>query len=74
MLIDSQQNVFNEEASNKKKTSAAKEAVEKTFVAHKSSIERSSPPSFKIEVNFVNHIKWVNLQTYNAIIDLAHKG
>ena len=33
-----------------KKTSVAKELVEKAFVAQRTSIERSSPPSFKDEV------------------------
>ena len=36
---------------DKKKTSKATEAVEKAFVAQRTSIERSSPPSFKDEVN-----------------------
>ena len=36
---------------DKKKISVAKEGVEKAFVAQRTSVERSSPPSFKEEVN-----------------------
>ena len=38
---------------NRKKTSVATEATEKAFIAQRTSIERSSPPSFKNEVNIV---------------------
>ena len=39
-----------------KKTSVAKESVEKAFVAQRTSIERSSPPSFKDEVIEIHSI------------------
>ena len=38
------------DSKDNKKTSVAKESVEKAFVAQRTSIERSSPPSFKDEV------------------------
>ena len=39
-----------------KKTSVAKESVEKAFVAQRTTIERSSPPSFKDEVIEIHSI------------------
>lgn len=42
-----------DEPSNERKISIATEAIEKAFLAQRTSIERSSPPSFEIEVNIV---------------------
>ena len=50
LYIDDQVPLKNESSKNKK-ISTATESVEKTFVAQRTSIERSSPPSFKNEVN-----------------------